>query len=188
MQQRTRDVIRDVCDHTPGALAGEERFQVELQRVSMDDGEVSVGDLSRKLLLEAREKILVKLDRNHPCAGRQQAFGQHAEARPDLQHRLPWSDTACSDDCVACLQIDKEVLAQMLLRRVSCNEAPGGAATRGGAHDGTSAPNGHAALTFKPRPGSCSVTRPSLRAACAAAPIMAALSVHQRAGGTLSGR
>ena len=84
MKQRTGDVIRDVRDHSPYSFGGEEWLKVNVQCIAMDEGQGSTRDLFRKFLLEPREKIVIKFDRNHPRTRRQKAFGQYAEPRTDL--------------------------------------------------------------------------------------------------------
>ena len=188
MEQRAGDVIRDVRHHAPHSVGGEEWLKINVQRIAVDEGQVSTRDLFGELLLEPREKIVIKFDRNHPRTGRQEAFGQYAEPRTNLQDDLTWCGTSGRDDRIACLKIHKEALAETLLRHMPCNKRSRTASTRHGAHPAAAAPNGHEALTVSPRAGSCSVTRCSASAACAAAPIMAALSVHQRTGGMLRRR
>jgi hypothetical protein len=92
-------------------LGWEERFKFNVQRIAVDEGEVTTCDLFRKLLLKARQKIVVQFDRNHPRTSRQQALCQHAEAGANLQHRLAWRSPTRHNDRVAGLKVNKEALA-----------------------------------------------------------------------------
>jgi hypothetical protein len=77
----------------------------------VDEGQVSTRDLFHKLLLKAREKIIVELNGNHSRTSRQQALGQHAEAWANLQYRLAWRRPTRRNDRIAGLKIHKEALA-----------------------------------------------------------------------------
>jgi hypothetical protein len=103
MKQRAGDVIRDVRHHAPHSVGGEEWLKINVQRIAVDEGQVSTRDLFGELLLEPREKIVIKFDRNHPRTSRQEAFGQYAEPRTNLQHDLTWCGTSGRDDRIACL-------------------------------------------------------------------------------------
>jgi hypothetical protein len=92
-------------------LGWEERFKFNVQRIPVDEGEVTACDLFRKLLLKARQKIIIELYSNHPRTSRQQALCQHAEAGANLQHRLAWRRPTRRNDRVAGLKINKEALA-----------------------------------------------------------------------------
>ena len=100
MKQRAGDVIRDVRHHAPHSIGGEEWLKVNVQRIAVDEGQVSTCDLPCELLLEPREKIIIKFDCNHPRTRRQEAFGQYAEPRTNLQHDLTSYGTSGRDDRV----------------------------------------------------------------------------------------
>jgi hypothetical protein len=103
MEQRAGDVIRDVRHHAPHSVGGEEWLKVNVQRIAVDEDQVSTRDLFGELLLEPREEIIVKFNCNYPRTRRQEAFGQYAEPRTNLQHDLTWCGTSGRDDRIACL-------------------------------------------------------------------------------------
>ena len=51
MKQRTGDVIRNVRHHAPHSVGGEEWLKVNVQRIAVDEGQVSTRNLFGEFLL-----------------------------------------------------------------------------------------------------------------------------------------
>ena len=196
MQEWAGDVIRDVGDHAPATTRGKEWLKVHIQCITVDERELTSGNLRGKTLVETRQQIVVEFNCNHVCTCCEQSLCERAEPWSNLKDRLAVRCGAGGNDRVTRGKVNKEALAQPPLGEMPLHDPLCGASRRPPscrsawrcAHTGAPAPNCQEAATLTPRAGSCNCARPSRSAACAAAPIMAALSVHQRTGGTLSVR
>ena len=123
MYQRTRDVIRNVGDNAPTTALWNQRGEIVVEHVSVDQRQPTRRDVSREPLPQLRNQILVELDCHDACPGCKQAVGECAEPWSDLEHRLPRCDRAGRNDGVACPEIDEEALAQAPLREVALWDA-----------------------------------------------------------------
>ena len=200
MQERTGDVIRDVRHHAPAASRREEWLKVHVERITVNERELTSSNLRGEPLVKARQQIVIEFNRDNVCTCCEQPLCERAESWSNFEDRLTVRCGTGGNDRVTRLKVNKEALAQPSLGKMPVHDPLRGT-LRGASrrppscrsawrwtHTGASAPNCQEAETLTPRAGSCSCARPSRSAACAAAPIMAALSVHQRTGGTLSVR
>ena len=200
MQEWTGDVIRDVGDDAPATTRRKERLKVHVERIAVNERELASGNLRSKALAQARQQIVIEFNCNDVCTCCKQPLCERAEPGSDLKDRLAVRCGAGGNDRVTRGKVNKEALAQPPLGKMPLHN-PLRRTLRGASrrppscwsawrwtHAGAPAPNCQEAETLTPRPGSCNCARPSRSAACAAAPIMAALSVHQRTGGTFSVR
>ena len=113
--QRRGDVVRQVADDTQRARRSIERGEVKLQRVALVQVEVAHAG---KLLIQDRDQVFVQLDNVQLPAAAQNALGQCALARTNLQQAVARLGIDRAQDAVDNARIVQEVLAKALTRLV----------------------------------------------------------------------
>ena len=112
MQEWTGDVIRDVGDDAPATSRWKEWLKVHIQCIAVDERELTSGNLRGKTLVEARQQIVVKFNRNDVCACCEQPLCERVEPWSDLKDRLAVRCGTGGNDRVTRLKVNKEALAQ----------------------------------------------------------------------------
>ncbi|MCY1183260.1 hypothetical protein D9M68_797810 [compost metagenome] len=94
---------------------GVELAEVELQRIALVEAEVRQ---KAELVLQDGDQVQVQFDDVELGAAGQQAFGERALARPDLQQVLARAGVNAAQDAVDDAGVMQEVLAETLARAV----------------------------------------------------------------------
>lgn len=112
-QHRHGDVVREVGDQRGGRGAGQ---LGDVHRVTVHQREAvgAVGHPGRDGVRQRGGQHLVDLDGGDPVGGLQQAQGQRAEARADLDHDIVGPDLGGPDDPADGVGVDDEILAALL--------------------------------------------------------------------------
>ena len=112
MQEWTGDVIRDVRDDAPATTRWKEWLKVHIQCITVDERELTSGNLRSETLLEARQQIVVEFNCNHVCTCCEQPLCERAEPWANLKDRLAVCCGTGGNDRVSRLKVNKEALAQ----------------------------------------------------------------------------
>ncbi len=113
--QRCGDVVRQVADHAQAVWHGLQLVEIEFEGVALIQAKARV---TAELVLQDRHQIAVELNYVELRAAVEQAFGQRALARADLQHVLAVAGMDGAQDAVNNPGVMQEVLAKTLARAV----------------------------------------------------------------------
>ena len=145
MQQWTGDVIRDIRNHAPTPAGWCERLKINGERIAVNEDQLARTNLRGKLVLQARDQIVVELHSNHVGAARKECLGQESETRTDLKDQLSCGWCTSLHDTIANIQIVQEVLAEALLGGMAVNASTARCLAILWTHAGTAAPIRHCA-------------------------------------------